>query len=182
MDKGWTQINAKVVYDNPWITVTHEDVIAPSGHAGIYGKIHYKNYAIGILPLDSDLNTWLVGQHRYPIQAYSWEMPEGGGLVGKNILEAAQRELQEEVGLIAHSWQELHRIHLSNSVSDEIGILFLARDLEFTAKAPDETEVLKIRQLPFSEVFDMVWKGEIMDTMTIIAVLRVQRMIENGLL
>ncbi len=182
MDKSWTQLSAKVVYDNPWITVTHEEVIAPSGHLGIYGKVHYKNYAIGILPLDQDLNTWLVGQHRYPIQQYSWEMPEGGGYVDKDILQAAQRELQEEVGLIAHSWLELQRIHLSNSVSDEMGILFLARDLEVTNIAPDETEVLKIKKLPFSTVFDMVWNGKIMDTMTIIAVLRVQRMIEKGLL
>jgi ADP-ribose pyrophosphatase len=182
LDKNWETLTTKVVYDNPWITVTHNDVIAPSGHEGIYGKVHYKNYAIGILPLDKDYNTWLVGQQRYPIEQYSWEIPEGGGQVGQDILDAAKRELQEEVGLTAGSWQELQRIHLSNSVSDEVGIIFLARDLEYTQLAPDETEVLKIKKLPFKEVFEMVWKGEITDTMTIIAVLKVQRMIENGIL
>ena len=182
MDKDWQQLSEQVVYENPWIKVTHEDIIAPSGHKGIYGRVHYKNYAIGILPLDKDHNTYLVGQQRYPIQQYSWEMPEGGGLVGKDILNAAKRELQEEVGLIANRWDELQRIHLSNSVSDELGILFLARDLSITNNAPDETEVLTIRKMPFEEAFKMVWNGEITDTMTVIAFLRVKRMMEKGLI
>lgn len=180
MDKGWQQLSKKVVYDNPWISVSHEDVIAPTGNKGIYGKVHYKNYAIGILPLDKYDNTYLVGQHRYPINEYSWEMPEGGGLVGQDILEAAQRELREEVGLEAKTWKEIQRIHLSNSVSDEMGILFVATNLASVPIEPDETEVLEIRKLPFEEAFNMVWNGEITDTMTVIAILRVKRMMEMG--
>ncbi len=181
-NKTWQQLTEKVVYDNNWIRVTHEDIIAPSGHKGIYGRVHYKNYAVGILPLDKNYNTWIVGQQRYPIQQYSWEMPEGGGLVGKDILTAAKRELQEEVGLIANKWTELQRAHLSNSVSDELGIMFLAQDLEATNLSPDETELLTIKKLPFEEAFEMVWKGEITDTMTIIAYYKVKRMIEKGLI
>ncbi len=180
MDKRWQQLSKKVVYENPWIKVSHEDVIAPTGNQGIYGKVHYKNYAIGILPLDKHDNTWLVGQHRYPIDEYSWEMPEGGGLVGQDILEAAKRELREEVGLEAKTWNEIQRVHLSNSVSDEIGILFIATNLSAVPIEPDETEVLKIRKLPFKEVFQMVWNGEITDTMTVIAILKVKRMMEMG--
>lgn len=180
MDKPWQQVSKKIVYDNPWITVSHEDVIAPTGHKGIYGKVHYKNYAIGILPLDKEYNTWLVGQHRYPIDAYSWEMPEGGGHVGQDILTAAKRELKEEVGLEANNWQEIQRIHLSNSVSDELGILYIATDLTTVEKAPDETEALTVKKVSFEEAFQMVWKNEITDTMTIIAILRAKRMMEEG--
>lgn len=180
MRKKWQPLSKKVVYDNNWITVTHEDIIAPTGHQGIYGKVHYKNYAIGILPIDKDGNTWLVGQERYPSDIYSWEMPEGGGLVGQDILASAQRELQEEVGLVANQWQEIQRLHLSNSVSDEEAILFLATDLEAVEAAPDETEVLTIKKLPFEQAFEMVWSGEITDTMTVNAYLRVKRMLDLG--
>lgn len=182
MDKPWKPISKQIVYDNPWITVSHEDVIAPTGHEGIYGKVHYKNYAIGILPLDEEYNTWLVGQHRYPIDEYSWEMPEGGGLVGQDILTAAKRELREEVGLEAKNWQEIQRIHLSNSVSDELGVLFIATGLSAVPKEPDETEVLQIKKVSFEETFRMVWENEITDTMTIIAILRAKRMMEEGIL
>ncbi|MEZ5009565.1 MAG: NUDIX hydrolase [Chitinophagales bacterium] len=182
MDKPWKPISKQIVYDNPWITVSHEDVIAPTGHEGIYGKVHYKNYAIGILPLDEEYNTWLVGQHRYPIDEYSWEMPEGGGLVGQDILTAAKRELREEVGLEAKNWQEIQRIHLSNSVSDELGVLFIATGLSTVPKEPDETEVLQIKKVSFEEAFRMVWENEITDTMTIIAILRTKRMIEEGVI
>ena len=167
----WKTLSSEIVYDNPWITVQHDEVVAPTGKHGIYGKVHYKNYAIGILPVDEDQHTWLVGQHRYPLDEYTWEIPEGGGLVGQDILTAAKRELREEVGLIANKWQEIQRLHLSNSVSDEMGVIFLATDLETTSVQHDETEVISIKRMPLSEAIDLVKDGTITDTMSVIALL-----------
>lgn len=179
MSKSWKTQREQVVYDNAWITVRHADVIAPTGHEGIYGTVHYKHFALGILPLDKEYNTWLVGQYRYPLRSYSWEIPEGGGKVDAEPLPAAQRELAEEVGLTASHWRELQRVHLSNSVSDELGIIYLATGLEHTAAMPDETEVLTIRKLPLAEAYRMVENGEITDTMSVIAILKVQALIEK---
>ena len=95
----WQSLSKQMVYENKWIAVSHEEVITPTGTNGIYGKVHFKNYAIGIIPIDTDGNTYLVGQYRYAINEYSWEIPEGGGLLEHDILDAAKRELIEEVGL-----------------------------------------------------------------------------------
>ena len=166
-----SQIN---VYDNPWINLTEYQVINPSGNPGIYGKVHFKNLAIGVLPLDDDLNTYLVGQYRFPLNQYSWEMPEGGGPLGIDALESAKRELLEETGLKADSWTEIQRLHLSNSVSDELSILYLARSLKQFEAEPEDTEQLFIKNLPFEEVYEMVFCGAITDAMTVAAVLKVK--------
>lgn len=181
-ENPWKIIAEKAVYDNPWINVTEYQVINPSGNPGIYGKIHYKNIAIGVLPLDDELNTYLVGQYRFALGQYSWEMPEGGGPVGTDPLESAKRELLEETGLKARSWTEIQRLHLSNSVSDELSILYLARNLEQFEAEPEDTEQLIVHKLPFSEVYEMVYSGAITDSLTVAAVLKVQLLIiENGL-
>ncbi|HMC84189.1 MAG TPA: NUDIX hydrolase, partial [Chitinophagaceae bacterium] len=138
----WTILKEEKVYDNKWISVTEYDVINPSGGKGIYGKIHFKNRAIGILPLDEKLNTWLVGQYRFTLNEYTWEIPEGGGPIGTDILVSAKRELLEEAGLAAQEWTKLMDFHLSNSVSDEWGQIFLARQLTQHAPEPEETEQL----------------------------------------
>ena len=182
MRNEWKKIDGKVVYENPWITVHHEDVLAPTGTKTIYGRVHFKNYAIGIIPIDESHNTWLIGQQRYPTDHYSWEIPEGGGIVGQDALTAAKRELKEEAGLNAGNWKEIQRIHLSNSVSDEIGIIYLATGLTFTDVMPDATEELTIRKLHFDEAFAMMESGEIVDTMTVIALLKVKRMFDSNLL
>jgi len=176
----WKVVSEKEVYTNPWISLIHHEVINPSGNPGIYGKVHYKNRAIGILPLDEELNTYLVGQFRFTLNAYSWEMPEGGGPLGTDPLEAAQRELLEETGLKAKRWTELNRFHLSNSVGDEYGYIYLARELEQFEAEPEETEQLIVKKVPFSEVYRMVCNSEITDSMTVAAVLRVQLMILEG--
>jgi len=176
----WKVVSEKEVYTNPWISLIHHEVINPSGNPGIYGKVHYKNRAIGILPLDEELNTYLVGQFRFTLNAYSWEMPEGGGPLGTDPLEAAQRELLEETGLKAKQWTELNRFHLSNSVGDEYGYIYLARELEQFEAEPEETEQLIVKKVPFSEVYRMVCNSEITDSMTVAAVLRVQLMILEG--
>jgi 8-oxo-dGTP pyrophosphatase MutT (NUDIX family) len=181
-DNPWKITSQKNIYDNPWINVTEYQVINPAGNPGIYGKVHYKNLAIGVLPLDEELNTYLVGQYRFPLNQYSWEMPEGGGPEGTDPLESAKRELLEETGLKASQWTEVQRLHLSNSVSDELSILYLARGLEQFEAEPEETEQLIIKKVPFAEVYRMVCGGEITDAMTVAAVLKVQLLItENRL-
>jgi hypothetical protein len=129
-ENPWKIIDQETIYDNPWINVTEYRVINPSGGKGIYGKVHYKNTAIGIVPLDEEFRIWLVGQYRFPLNQYSWEIPEGGGAAGEDPLIAAQRELREETGLVAREWTRLFGMHLSNSVSDELAIIYLARDLD----------------------------------------------------
>lgn len=179
-ENPWTITSHQNIYDNPWINVTEYQVINPSGNPGIYGKVHFKNRAIGIVPLDADMNTYLVGQYRFPLDEYSWELPEGGGALDKDPLEGARRELLEETGLVAHEWTEIQRMYLSNSVCDELCFLFLARNLEQHEAEPEETEQLQVRKLPFKEVYDMVCNGQITDSMTVAAVLRVQLMILEG--
>lgn len=176
-DNPWKVMAEKRVYDNPWIGLTEYQVINPAGNPGIYGKVHFKNLAIGVLPLDDDLNTYLVGQYRFPVNKYSWEMPEGGGAFDVEPVESAKRELLEETGLKASAWTEVLRMHLSNSVSDELAILFVARQLEQFEAQPEETEQLIIRKLPFEEMYQMVCNGEITDSMTVATVLKVKLMI-----
>jgi len=181
-ENPWKTTSEQIVYDNPWIKLTEYQVINPSGNPGIYGKVHYKNLAIGVLPLDNDMNTYLVGQYRFVLGQYSWEMPEGGGIIGIDPIESAKRELLEETGLKAEMWTVIQRLHLSNSVSDELSILFVARGLQQFEAEPEDTEQLIIKKLPFEQVYQMVCKGEITDAMTVAAVLKVKLLlIENKL-
>ena len=173
----WTTLSGEQKYDNPWITVMEYQVINPSGGRGIYGKVHFKNKAIGIIPLDKDLNTWLVGQYRYTLNAWHWEIPEGGGPLNHAPLDSAKRELREETGLIARSWTEIVHLHTSNSVTDEEGHIFLAEDLVEGSSALEETEAdLKVWKLPLRDALQMVLDGKITDSMSITAILKVARM------
>jgi 8-oxo-dGTP pyrophosphatase MutT (NUDIX family) len=173
----WTTLSGDVKYENKWITVTEYQVINPAGGKGIYGKVHFKNKAIGIVALDKDLNTWLVGQYRYTLNEWHWEIPEGGGPMHEPPLESAKRELKEETGLVARQWKQIMRIHTSNSVTDEEGFIFLAEDLEQGNNAPEETEAdMKVWKLPLSDALDMVLQGKITDSITVMALLAVARM------
>lgn len=178
----WKKINEKVTYENPWIKVTHANVITPGGDEGIYGKVNYKNWAIGIIPIDKELNTWIVGQYRFPLDQYSWEIPEGGGPIGEDAIDTAKRELSEEVGLKANKWTQIQTFHLSNSVSDEYGELFLAQDLDEFQNHPDPEEELIVKKLPFENVFQMVLEGKITDAMSVMGILKVKYMIDNNLI
>lgn len=178
----WTIVAQRPVYDNKWIGITEYDVINPSGGKGIYGKVHFKNIAIGILPLDEELNTWLVGQYRFPLDQYSWEIPEGGGDLAVPPLASAQRELLEETGLVAREWMPLIELHLSNSVSDEKAIIFLARQLEQREPEPEETEQLVVRKVPFAEAYRMVEQGIITDSMSVAAILKVKLMLNEAII
>ena len=168
----WTRHARRTAYENAWITVWHDDVTRPDGAAGIYGVVHFANLAAGVLVIDDDDRVLLVGQHRYSLDAYSWEIPEGGVPDGESALDGARRELLEETGVEATDWRELARLHLSNSVSDELAILFVATGLSHGDATPDGTEQLVIRWLPFSEVLAMTLDGRITDAMTVVAVER----------
>lgn len=170
----WKTLSSEKIYENPWIHLTEHQVINPGGGKGVYGEVHFKNLAIGIIPLDEENNTWLVGQYRFPLKQYSWEIPEGGGALNTDPLSSAQRELLEETGIKAQAWTEIQRIHLSNSVSDELGIIFLARQLSYGESSPEESEELIVRKLPFETAYQMVLNGEITDSLSVSAILKVK--------
>ena len=172
----WTVRSTKRIYDNPWVRVDEFEVINPSGGDGIYGRVHFKHIALGIIPVDDQLNTWLVGQYRFPLDEYSWEIPMGGGPIGIDKLTSAQRELKEETGLIASKWTEILRIHTSNSVTDEEGFVYLAEGLTQSATEFDETEQLEIRKLTLKEAIDMAMNGEITDSLSLAGLLKVARL------
>ena len=169
-------------YSTPWIAVSHHEVIDPSGTPGIYGVIHFKNLAVGIVALDEEVNTWIVGQYRYPLGGYSWEIPEGGGRRDRPAIDSAKRELREEVGIEAERWTEILHMDLSNSASDEEAILYVAQGLTFFDPEPDHNEELAMRKLPFQELYAMVQRGEIRDSLTVAAVLKVKLMLLEGTL
>ncbi len=174
-ENPWKKISSKQVYDNPWVSVHHQEVIKPNGQLGIYGMAHFKNFAAVVLPLDHDNNTWLVGQYRYTLNEYSWEIPMGGGALNSDILEAAKRELKEETGMKANLWTPLGNIHTSNSVTDEVGYLYLAEDLTFGEAEPDDTEILALKKVSLQEAVRMVMDSEITDSLSIAAILKVAR-------
>lgn len=176
-ENSWKTLSTRDIYDNPWISVREDLVINPAGGRGIYGVVSFKNKAIGIIPIDENNNTWLVGQHRYPLEGYSWEIPEGGGPLGDDILESAKRELREETGITAQNWENIMRIHTSNSVTNEEGFIFMATGLSFGETEFDETEVLKIRKLPLKDAIDMVMRNEITDSITIAGLLKAARIL-----
>jgi len=179
-ENPWQISSEKVVYDNPWIGVTEYQVINPSGNPGIYGKVHFKNLAIGVVPLDSEMNTYIVGQYRFVLNQYTWEIPEGGCPLGTDPFESAKRELLEETGLKASKWTEIQRTHLSNSVTDELSIIYLAQDLQQFEPEPEDTEQLIIKKVPFDEVYRMVCDGEITDSVTVGAILKIKLMQLEG--
>ena len=178
----WTTLKSEWVYETPWIRVQRHEVLNPAGNPGVYSTVHFRNKAIGILPLDDDFNTWLVGQYRYPLGSYSWEIPEGGGALDVPLEISARRELQEETGISAVEFIPLLRMHLSNSVSDEEAIVFIAKGLSFGEPAPEETEVLQVRKLHLLEAYEMVLREEITDSITVAALMKAYIMLKEGLL
>jgi 8-oxo-dGTP pyrophosphatase MutT (NUDIX family) len=168
----WTRRSRRVAYENSWVTVWHDEVTRPDGEPGIYGVVHFANLAAGVLAIDERDHILLVGQHRYTLDGYSWEIPEGGVPAGETALDGARRELLEETGVSAADWREIARTHLSNSVSDELAVIFLATGLTAGDPDPDGTEDLAIRWLPYDEVIEMTLDGRISDAITIIAVER----------
>ena len=160
------------MYDNPWIRVDEHDVINPSGNPGIYGVVHFKNIAIGIIPVDEEGYTWLVGQYRYPLQAYSWEIIEGGGPIGIDPLESAKRELLEETGMTAEHWELIiPKMHLSNSVTDEYAMIYVAKGLTQGTAQPTDTEDLTLQRIPLVDAIEKVRSGDITDSISVAGLL-----------
>jgi len=172
----WTILTQSTVYENDWIRVEHHNVLGPLGGAGVYGTVHFKHQATGVVPIDDQGNVILVGQYRFPLNTYSWEIPEGGGSHSATALESAQRELREECGVVAASWREILVMDLSNSVSDEGCTAFLAWELSEVPPAPDETEKLQVTRVPFWDAVDRAKQGEIRDAISVAALTRVALM------
>lgn len=179
-ENPWKILHSEWVYETPWIRVQRHEVLNPAGNPGVYSTVHFNNKAIGILPLDEDNNTWLVGQYRFPIGAYSWEIPEGGGPLNLPYEVSASRELTEETGIRAIHFTPLLKMHLSNSVSDEEAIVFVAKGLSFGMAEPEETEVLQVKKVPFSEAYEMVLREEITDSISVAAILKAFILLKEG--
>ncbi len=171
----WQTISRKKVYENPWLIVEEDQVINPSGNPGIYGKVLFKNKAIAIIPVDQNDYTWIVGQYRYALKQYSWEIPMGGVPLEEDILLGAQRELKEETGITAGKWTQLLTIHTSNCVTDELGYTFLAENLTFGTPQFDDTEDIQIKRLPFSKAVDLVMTEVITDSISVASILKLAR-------
>lgn len=169
---GWQRLTSRCVYDNPWISVFHEQVKTPGGGEGIYGVVHFKGVAVGVVPIDDQQNTWLVKQSRYTLNDYTWEIPEGGSALGESTLACAQRELEEEVGLNASRWRELMKLHTTNSVSDESAVVYVAEGLTVGTQKLDATEDIEIKKLPLREAIEMAKRGEITDAISVAALMR----------
>ncbi len=175
----WQTLRTEVKYQNPWIRVREDQVINPKGGEGIYGVVSMRNKAIGIVPIDAEGNTWLVGQYRYALNEYCWEIPMGGGPLDIDITESAQRELREETGLLADRWTCIARLHTSNSVTDEEGFVFMAEDLTQADWEPEETEDLRLWKLPLAQAVALAMNNEITDAISVAGLLKAEKVLAN---
>jgi 8-oxo-dGTP pyrophosphatase MutT (NUDIX family) len=170
---SWKTLHSELVYESAWIAVNKHNTINPAGNPAIYSVVNFKNLAIGIIPLSADGYTWLVGQWRYPLNAYSWEIPEGGGPLGEEPIDTAKRELKEETGIVAKHFEEIMQLHLSNSATDEHAFVFLATGLSFEEAEPEESEDLSIKKIHITDAYKMVLEGKITDAISVAAIFKV---------
>jgi 8-oxo-dGTP pyrophosphatase MutT (NUDIX family) len=170
---SWKRLNSRTVFENDWMEVREDHVINPGGGENQYGYVHFKGHAVAIVALDKDQYVWLVGQNRYTLDAWSWELPMGGAPLDELPLDAARRELREETGLTAEHWSEIMRLHTSNSITDELGFVYLAEDLTEGETSFEETEDIEVRKLPLAEALTMVRNGEITDAISVAGLLRI---------
>jgi len=168
----WTTLSTREVYNNPWIRVREDQVINPSGGNSIYGVVEFKNRAVGVIPIDDEGYTWLVGQYRYCHNRYEWEIPEGGCPPGEELVECAKRELLEETGIVAETCElVLSDLQLSNSTTNEVAYLYVARGLTFAEASPEDTEQLQVKRVLLSEAIQMARRGEIRDGLSVLGLL-----------
>lgn len=177
----WKDISQQDIYENNWIKIIEHQVINPGGEAGIYGVVNFKNEAVAIVPIDNEMNTWIVGQFRFPTKTYEWEVPEGGKPENESILETAHRELLEETGIVASHLEIIaENLQLSNSTTNELGHVVLARGLSFHNSSPDVDEDLQIKKIPFTQLVEMAQNGSILDALSIISILLIDNYIKNN--
>jgi 8-oxo-dGTP pyrophosphatase MutT (NUDIX family) len=171
-ENPWKTLSSANKYSNRWFSVREDQVIRPDGKPGIYGVVSAARLAIGIVPLWDDGSVTLVGQFRYPGKEYSWEIPEGGGELSEDPLDGAKRELREETGIEARTWEYLGRMHTSNCFVDEVCHLFLAKDLTPGTPEPDPEELVETRRVAFEEAVAMAMDGRITDSISIVGIFR----------
>ena len=176
---SWKRLESRTVFDNPWMRVLEDHVINPGGGENQYGHVHFKNLAIAIVPIDTDGHTWLVGQDRYTLGEYSWEVPMGGSPLADDRVASAHRELREETGLSAGRMTELMKVHTSNSITDEVGYIYLAEELTAGEQDLEQTENITARRLPLEDAIDMVYDGSITDAMSCVALMRVRDLLRQ---
>ena len=169
----WRRLSRRSAYANPWLELLHDEVLRPDGSPGIYGVVHLRNAAVGVVVLDEAERVLLVGQHRYTLDAYSWEIPEGGVPFDEDLLDGAKRELREETGFEAAEWRLLFRFSMSNSVTDEVGAIFLATGLTPGEAMPEPSEDLAVRWVTLDEAIAMIDAGELTDVMSVAGLARV---------
>ena len=175
----WTKLSSEVKYENTWIKVIEDKVKNPAGNDGIYGVVHFKGIAVAVIPLDENNNTWIVGQYRYPLDSYEWEIVEGGCPVGTSTLETAKKELLEEAGLQAEEFELILEMQLSNSCTDEVSCTYIARGITYVGEQPEDDELFVIRKLPFEEVYQMVMRGEIRDGLSVGSIFKAKAVIDS---
>jgi len=170
----WETLSSKDIYSNAWIKLQEDQIINPAGKPGVYGKVCFRSQAVGIIPVDEQGNTWLVGQYRYTLNEWSWEIPMGGSPLGEDCQQTALRELEEETGLIAENIKQIQYLHPSNSITDEQGYVFLATDLKPGKQNLEDTEQgLEVLKLPLSEAIEMTQDGRITDAISVAGLLYV---------
>jgi 8-oxo-dGTP pyrophosphatase MutT (NUDIX family) len=180
----WKRGAERLVFENPWIKVTEHAATAPTGRPASYGVVGFKNHAIAVLPIHADATITLVGQNRFALADYSWEIPEGGSPLSEDPLEGARRELAEETGLVAADWREVLRVQLSNSVTDEVAIGYVATGLSPSPGGhhQDDTEELALERVPFAEALAAALAGHLQDVLTVAMLLRAYHMAREGAL
>ena len=176
----WAISDHKLIFENPWMSVRYHDVIHSSGRAHEYTTVTFKNRATGIVPLFENGETVLVGQHRFPLDRYSWEIPEGGCPPHEEPYQAALRELQEETGLTASNYAEILQLDLSNSITDERAWCYVSWGLDQGEPSPEETEDIALKKIGFSSVMEMVGRGDITDAISVACILRIAYLAQSG--
>jgi ADP-ribose pyrophosphatase len=169
-------------FENEWLALDRHKVVRPDGDDGTYTVVRIRRVAVGVLPIEPDGSVHLVGQWRFPLGRYSWEMPEGGAEPGEDPLDCAKRELEEETGLSAGRFERVLELDMSNSLTDERAVIYLAFDLRAGEASPEGTEVLRRRRAHFRDVLERVADYRITDAMTVAAVLRAHHMALTGAL